>query len=81
MQGAEVDVVELGFRTLKSQGLQGSIPSGLTLGVMVNGNELLRELPLQKALQRLFPSKAVDSPLDLVRIACHVFREGATGGV
>ncbi|RUR27847.1 aldolase [Vreelandella andesensis] len=85
MQAAGVDVVELGFRTLKNQGFQGpcafttdefirslTIPSGLTVGVMVNGNELVSEVPQQEALERLFPNAAEDSPVVLVRIACHV---------
>ncbi|WP_252860462.1 aldolase catalytic domain-containing protein [Halomonas sp. KX33721] len=85
MQAAGVDVVELGFRTLKNQGFQGpcafttdafirslTIPPGLTVGVMVNGNELVGEVPQQEALARLFPNVAADSPVDLVRIACHV---------
>lgn len=85
MQAAGVDVVELGFRTLKNQGFQGpcafttdeiirslTIPAGLTIGVMVNGNELVGEVPQQEALERLFPNAAADSPVDLVRIACHV---------
>jgi 4-hydroxy 2-oxovalerate aldolase len=85
MQAAGVDVVELGFRTLKNQGFQGpcafttddfirslTIPSGLTIGVMVNGNELVGEVPQQEALELLFPNTAADSPIDLVRIACHI---------
>lgn len=85
MQAAGVDVVELGFRTLKNQGFQGPcafttdefirsliIPAGLTIGVMVNGNELVGEVPQQEALERLFPNASADSPVDLVRIACHV---------
>ena len=85
IQAAGVDVVELGFRSLKNQGFQGpcafttdefirslTIPSDLTIGVMVNGNELMGEVPQQEALERLFPSPALDSPVDLVRIACHV---------
>lgn len=85
MQSAGVDVVELGFRTLKNQGFQGAcafttddfirsltIPGGLTVGVMVNGNELVGEVPQAVALERLFPNSAADSPVDLVRIACHV---------
>lgn len=85
MQAAGVDVVELGFRTLKNQGFNGpcafttdefirslTIPAGLTIGVMVNGNELVGEVPQQEALERLFPNAAADSPVDLVRIACHV---------
>ena len=72
MQAAGVDVVELGFRTLKNQGFQGpcafttdefirslTIPAGLTIGVMVNGNELVGELPQQEALARLFPNARI----------------------
>ncbi|APE32097.1 aldolase [Halomonas aestuarii] len=85
MQAAGVNVVELGFRTLKNQGFQGpcafttddfirslKVPPGLTIGVMVNGNELVGDLPQQEALERLFPNSAAASPVDLVRIACHV---------
>ena len=85
MQAAGVDVVELGFRTLKNQGFQGPcafttdefirslpIPTGFTMGVMVNGNELVSEVPQKEALERLFPNAAADSSVDLVRIACHV---------
>ena len=85
MQAAEVDVVELGFRTLKNLGFQGpcafttdefirslAIPAGLIVGVMVNGKELVAEAPQQGALERLFPNAASDSPVQLVRIACHV---------
>jgi 4-hydroxy 2-oxovalerate aldolase len=85
MQAAGVDVVELGFRTLKSHGFQGpcafttdefirslSIPSELTVGVMVNGSELVGEVPQKEALERMFPNSAADSPVALVRIACHV---------
>lgn len=84
MQAAGVDVVELGFRTLKNEGFQGpfafttddfvrslTIPAGMTIGVMVNGSELVG-VPQEKVLERLFPNPAADSPVDLVRIACHV---------
>jgi 4-hydroxy 2-oxovalerate aldolase len=86
MQASGVDVVELGFRTLKNEGFQGpcafttddfirslQIPQGLTIGVMVNGSELVGGVSLVEALQRLFPNAAKDSPVDLVRIACHVY--------
>ena len=85
MQAAGVDVVELGLRSLNNSGFKGacafttddfihslSIPSGLTVGVMVNGCELVSEMPQQDALQELFPNTAANSPVDLVRIACHV---------
>ncbi|MBR9925672.1 MAG: aldolase [Gammaproteobacteria bacterium] len=85
MQAAGVDIVELGLRSLKNQGFQGPcafttdeflrglmIPGGLTVGVMINGSELVGEVPQQEALELLFPNIATDSPVDLVRIACHV---------
>lgn len=85
MQAAGVDVVELGFRTLKNQGFQGpcafttddfirslDLPFGLTVGVMINGNELVGDLPQQEALELLFPNPAANSSVHLVRIACHV---------
>nr|WP_163503428.1 aldolase catalytic domain-containing protein [Halomonas socia] len=85
MQAADVDVVELGFRTLKNQGFQGpcafttddfirslTIPADLLVGVMVNGSELVSELDQEKALEKLFPNSSSNSPVDLVRIACHV---------
>lgn len=85
MQASGVDVVELGFRSLKKEGFQGpcafttddfirslQIPQGLTIGVMVNGSDLVGEVPQLEALHRLFPHTAQDSPVDLVRIACHV---------
>ncbi|MDT8878315.1 aldolase catalytic domain-containing protein [Halomonas saccharevitans] len=84
-EAAGVDVVELGFRSLKNQGFQGpcafttdefisslNIPASLAVSVMVNGNELVGEVPQQEALKRLFPNAAADSPVGLVRIACHV---------
>jgi 4-hydroxy 2-oxovalerate aldolase len=84
MKASGVDVVELGFRTLKNEVFQGpcafttddfirslQIPQGLTIGVMVNGSELVGEVPQVEALQRFFPHAAKDSPAKLVRIACH----------
>lgn len=85
MEAAGVDIVELGFRSLQNKGFKGAcayttdefirslpIPAGLTVGVMVNGNELVGEIPQEEALERLFPNAAADSPVELVRIACHV---------
>lgn len=85
MQAAGVDVVELGLRSLNNTGFKGacafttddfirslSIPADLTVGVMVNGSELVGDVPQQEALERLFPNTAADSPVGLVRIACHV---------
>ncbi|WP_252107374.1 MULTISPECIES: aldolase catalytic domain-containing protein [unclassified Halomonas] len=85
MHSAGVDIVELGLRSLKNTGFQGpcafttdefirglTIPDGLTVGVMVNGSELVGEVPQIDALERLFPNDAAHSPVELVRIACHV---------
>ncbi len=85
MQAAGVDIVELGLRSLKNQGFQGpcafttdefirglTIPAGLTVGVMINGSELVGKVPQVEALERMFPNDAANSPVELVRIACHV---------
>ena len=87
MKAAQVDIVELGFRFLGNSGFKGAcayttdeyirtldIPEGLTIGVMMNGADLLSDLGLEATLEKLFPAKAADSPVDLVRFACH-FRE------
>jgi len=87
MQALAVDYVEIGFRSLKNQGFKGgcafstdsflnSLPIPLELkdkiGVMVNGSELIRHADgLESALEKLFSAKQ-DSPVTLVRIACHV---------
>jgi 4-hydroxy 2-oxovalerate aldolase len=85
MKLAGVDIVELGFRSLKNDGFKGacafttdtfisnlSIPDGLKIGVMVNGSELISDAPLDFTLKKLFPNKAINSLVSLVRIACHV---------
>lgn len=84
MKGAQIDVVELGFRFLKNEGFKGacayttdnflrtlSIPPELTLGVMVNGSDLHTDVGSIGAIERLFPEPAATSPVDLVRFACH----------
>lgn len=84
MKAAQVDVVELGFRFLKNSGFKGpcayttddfirslDIPEGLTVGVMVNGGDLLTDLGLEPTLELLFPETAETSPVELVRFACH----------
>lgn len=85
MQAAGVNIVELGLRSLKNNGFNGAcayttddflrslpLPDALTIGVMVNASELVGDIPLSKALERLFPLPASESPVDLVRIASHV---------
>lgn len=85
MQAANVDIVELGFRSLNNSGFKGAyafttdefvrtlnVPSSLQIGVMINGNELTGNLPYKDVLQQLFPNSSENSPVSLVRIACHV---------
>lgn len=84
MSTAEVDAVELGFRSLNTEGFKGAcaytsdeflerlkLPSGLTIGVMVNGSELASPESQEEALQALFPLSAEKGCFSLVRIACH----------
>ncbi|WP_457797998.1 aldolase catalytic domain-containing protein [Methylocystis sp. S23] len=87
MKAAQVDIVEIGFRSLHNKGFKGPnafatdefirslvLPDGLTIGVMLNGAEMLTDLGLEPALERLFPEQATTSPVELVRFACH-YRE------
>ena len=87
MQAAQVDIVELGFRFLKNEGFKGAhafstddylcslpIPDDLSVGVMVNGADLCTAMGCEPALEQLFPLPASESPVDLVRLACH-YRE------
>jgi 4-hydroxy 2-oxovalerate aldolase len=39
---------------------------------MINASELVGQIPQLDALQRLLPNPASDSPVELVRIACHI---------
>ena len=84
MVAASVDFVELGFRSLEADGFRGGcayttdgfirqldVPTGLTLGVMVNTGELNRhESGVEAAIDALF-TPADDSPVTLVRLASH----------
>ncbi|SFX08793.1 aldolase catalytic domain-containing protein [Marinospirillum alkaliphilum] len=80
-----VNVVELGMRTLTNNGFKGAcaftteafvnsldVPTSLKVAVMVNASELVGSLPQDQVLEQLFPVNAVNSRVDLVRIACHV---------
>lgn len=84
MKAAQVDVVELGFRFIANKGFKGpnayttddylrslDIPEGLTVGVMINGSDMLTDLGFEKTLEHFFPEPAADTPVDLVRFACH----------
>tara|TARA_Y200000002_G_scaffold131739_1_gene108548 strand:- start:31044 stop:32654 length:1611 start_codon:yes stop_codon:yes gene_type:complete len=86
MDSLQIDFVEIGFRSLKNETFKGgvaystdsflnsiNIPIGLTdkIGVMINGSEI-SDIQNQNAnLKKLFDSKN-NSPVTLVRIACHV---------
>lgn len=85
MKTAGVDTVEVGMRSLRNSGFNGAcaystdqflrslpLPSTLTIGVMVNASELIDEHSQLDVLQQLFPLPASESPVDLVRIACHI---------
>lgn len=85
MRAANIDVVELGFRFLKNSGFKGpsayatdrwireiNPPTDLTIGVMVNGADLLTDIGLVSSLELLFPEPADTTPVSLVRIACHL---------
>lgn len=86
MQAAGVNIVELGLRLLRNEGFKGAcayttdgfirsldIPSGLTLGVMINAVDLVsKDHKIENVLEHLFPEGADTSPVSLVRIACHV---------
>lgn len=91
MSLASVDIIELGFRSLDVDGYRGpcayttdrfitglNIPRGLTVAVMVNAAELVsHSLGAEKAVQLLFATRS-ESPVDIVRIACHAHEVFAT---
>lgn len=79
------DYVELGFRSLKRIGFMGAcaytsdgfvrrlkVPPGIQLGVMVNASEVIQHpRGMNWALDLLF-TPAAESPVRLVRLACHI---------
>lgn len=84
MNDIKVDFVELGFRSLSSDGFKGpyahttddfirtlKIPKGLKIGVMANASDLFNNnlSPLENAKKLFNPKKL--SPVSLVRFACH----------
>jgi len=84
MDVAKVDVVELGFRFLKSESFLGScaftkddflktlnIPNSLEVAVMVNCSDLKDKLGWEEIMKKLFPNKSINSPVSLIRFACH----------
>jgi 4-hydroxy 2-oxovalerate aldolase len=91
MKIAKVDVVELGFRFLKSDSFLGScafskdnflenltIPSSLEVAVMVNCSDLINESGWKNTMKLLFPNQSDKSPVSIIRFACH-FKDLETG--
>lgn len=85
MSSAGVDIIEIGLRSLKNSSFKGAyayctddflsslpIPESITLGVMINGAEIVGVNDQNSVLKKLFPNDASNSPVSLVRIACHV---------
>ncbi|WP_218310931.1 aldolase catalytic domain-containing protein [Alteromonas antoniana] len=85
MDSANVDIVELGLRSIKNSSFKGAsayttddyinslqVPNSLKVAVMVNASELVGEDSIESVLSQLFPCDAKSSPVDVVRIACHV---------
>lgn len=84
MVAAKVKYVEIGFRSCDQQGFRGAhaftrddylrsltVPSELSVGVMVNASEVLKDKAgLFPTLERLF-ARATESPVAFVRFACH----------
>ena len=85
MEAISVDFIEIGFRTLEIGEYKGAcaystdsyidslrVPPTLRLAVMINAGELVRHPDgVVSALAQLF-SPAADSPVSLVRLACHL---------
>lgn len=85
MDALRIDYVELGFRSAMNKGFKGglafttdaflnslTIPKGLQnkIAVMVNGSEIANAETQKTILESLFSEK-LNSPVSLVRIACH----------
>lgn len=92
MSAIAVDYVELGFRSFEtSGGFRGAcayttdafirsldIPSGLKIGVMMNASELVNHPSGPVEAAKLLFVPAAQSPVTLVRFACHVHEIEAT---
>ena len=80
-----VDIIEIGFRSTINNGFKGgcaystdefinsyNIPDGLIIAVMINASDVIRDGKFSKEkLKQLFPNKAEESPVSMVRIASH----------
>lgn len=91
MEAAAVDFVELGFRSFETVGFRGAcayttdsfirslpIPAGLKVGVMMNAAELFKHPAGPVGAVSLLFAPAAQSPVALVRFACHVHEFEAT---
>jgi len=84
MEAGEIDYVEIGMRSLVNNSFKGahaystdeylnslSIPKVPNIGVMINASEIVNKVSMDEILEKLFPNHASNSPVSLVRIACH----------
>ncbi|MFZ2266506.1 MAG: aldolase catalytic domain-containing protein [Azonexus sp.] len=91
MESAGVDYVEMGFRSFDKNGFRGAcayttdsylrsltIPPRLKVGVMVNAAELVQHPQGALAAAALMFVPADQSPVSLVRFACHLHEFEAT---
>jgi len=85
MEAAGVDYVELGFRSFDKSGFRGAcayttdgfirslpIPDGLKVGVMMNAAEIVKHAEGPVTAVKLMFKPASESPVKLVRFACHL---------
>lgn len=91
MAAISVDYIEIGFRSLCKQGFKGgaaystdawirslNVPGGLKIAVMVNAGEVVNHpAGIVSGLREMFVP-AANSPVSLVRFACHVHEFAAT---
>tara|TARA_B100000787_G_C16195595_1_gene300586 strand:+ start:772 stop:2379 length:1608 start_codon:yes stop_codon:yes gene_type:complete len=85
MDEINIDIVEVGFRSIKNNGFKGpyaysqdefldtlTIPKSIKLGVMINASEIIENGKFsEEILNKLFPKKAKNSKVSLVRVAAH----------
>lgn len=85
MESSGIEIIELGFRTLNKSGFRGplayttdsfigsfNVPKYIKIGVMVNASELIGyKFGVLEAIRALF-CEAQNSPVKVVRIACHI---------
>jgi 4-hydroxy 2-oxovalerate aldolase len=84
MSETNINFVEIGFRFLNNNGYKGpyafstdkfvknlKIPNNLKLGLMVNASDLYTDIGWKKAIVKLFPEPANNTPIKLIRLACH----------